>query len=476
MKNRILLLAAWIRARVSPLAVIVGALLVVCVATAIRAHRTEAQLAALQAQYGNAKLVQVSDEHGKKLGAVLLPQQAGDFWVNQTAASPFAIKDGSSVTRDTFETAHGRITAGGGGSDFKTVIGPCVGSETTTSCIYLIANAASASASNWFAQSDGSNSFLNSIGGSFYFYQNNTSPFARLFLTGAEFGDVSAAAPINLDWTTATAPTIKTGSAVTSLALGTTKAGATLTLAADAAANVEQFAGGTQNGVTLGANLATVGHMRTPNTFLWNARNNANTADVNVLKFSSNDTVRFGDAVNGPGAYVELNEPNAGVILGAFGGWTLLWDSSGLLATAGSVNIGTNHASGNTTTIIAGTGQSVIQASAMTAAGTGNTSIIGSMQFTTRTVTSSFTVDTTTTDNVIIVDTSGGTVTVTLPAPTNGRKLLIIDKKNSFATQHCTLAPHAAEKINGFGGSYVLTTAGYRGYVISDGTDWYTED
>jgi hypothetical protein len=106
-------------------------------------------------------------------------------------------------------------------------------------------------------------------------------------------------------------------------------------------------------------------------------------------------------------------------------------------------------------------------------AGTAITSITGALRLTTHTVATTYTVDTTTYDYTIFVDTSGGAFTITLPAPTNGRVLWLIDKANTFSSNNLTLARHGSEKIDFYAGSKVISANGFRGFVTSDGTDWY---
>ena len=144
---------------------------------------------------------------------------------------------------------------------------------------------------------------------------------------------------------------------------------------------------------------------------------------------------------------------------------------------ADTVNIGTNKA-GATLALQAGDARTFLSSTA-NGAGTAATTLSGSLAYTTRTVTASFTVDTTTTDNIILVDTSAGAVTVTLPTPTNGRILRIVQKNGTWSSLNLTIARHGSEKINGASGNYVSngTTSGGGGIgwitLISDGTDWY---
>ncbi len=102
-------------------------------------------------------------------------------------------------------------------------------------------------------------------------------------------------------------------------------------------------------------------------------------------------------------------------------------------------------------------------------------SIAGSLTFTTKTFSTTGTVDTTTKDLLIYADTSGGAFTLTLPAPTNGRILVIKDKKQTFFTNNLTLARNASEKIDGITASLVLSIDNQEIILTSDGTDWYTQ-
>jgi len=75
-------------------------------------------------------------------------------------------------------------------------------------------------------------------------------------------------------------------------------------------------------------------------------------------------------------------------------------------------------------------------------------------------------------DNAILVDTSGGAVVLTLPAPTNGRVLKVKDVAGSAATNNITINPHSGETIDG-GSSLVIADNWGSVDLISDGTDWY---
>lgn len=76
-------------------------------------------------------------------------------------------------------------------------------------------------------------------------------------------------------------------------------------------------------------------------------------------------------------------------------------------------------------------------------------------------------------DEVLLVDTSGGAVTVTLPAdggPKTGRALRVIDSTRSFATNACTLDGNT-KTING-AATLVLNTTDGGTEIVWNGTTW----
>lgn len=111
---------------------------------------------------------------------------------------------------------------------------------------------------------------------------------------------------------------------------------------------------------------------------------------------------------------------------------------------------------------------------------TGNNIFTGGFRLTTRNViTSSFTVDTTTNDCILMVDTSptgaNAAVSITLPTPTSGRTIFINDATNYFGTNNLTIVPGGGVKIDGSTSSVSISTSGWRGSVISDGTNWFLD-
>jgi hypothetical protein len=90
------------------------------------------------------------------------------------------------------------------------------------------------------------------------------------------------------------------------------------------------------------------------------------------------------------------------------------------------------------------------------------------------TTTATYTIDSRSTpDGEVWVDSSASVFTVTLPAPTPGRRLWIVDCGNSLATNPVILARHGSETINGSSASLLLVTSGARYEISSDGTNWW---
>lgn len=98
--------------------------------------------------------------------------------------------------------------------------------------------------------------------------------------------------------------------------------------------------------------------------------------------------------------------------------------------------------------------------------------INGGLRVTRRTTTASFAVDTTTTDYLILCSHSSA-ITITLPAPTDGRVLVIKDISGTASTNNVTIARHASEKIEGLAANFNFQTNWGVLNIYSDGTDWY---
>jgi hypothetical protein len=101
--------------------------------------------------------------------------------------------------------------------------------------------------------------------------------------------------------------------------------------------------------------------------------------------------------------------------------------------------------------------------------------LTGPVTGTTRNISTTYTIDSITPDYELYASTSGGAFSVTLPAPTAGRQLLLHDGGYSFGTSALTLVQHASEKISGVAASKVLSATGATYLISSNGTDWWVE-
>lgn len=178
-----------------------------------------------------------------------------------------------------YETTHGRFNSGGGGSDTKIVIGPIFGSETSNAGIYALAGATAPSASNWSFLGDGVNAFFNAPSGALAF---EIGASGKMTLTSTILSPI--------------VPTIRFDNSVSAGVFGTNAAAATLSLQADAAQNVLQLAGGTQNGVTMGANVATTGGVRFPTGIQVLARNPSNTGNNSIIYDDGGGVLYYGQS------------------------------------------------------------------------------------------------------------------------------------------------------------------------------------
>lgn len=87
--------------------------------------------------------------------------------------------------------------------------------------------------------------------------------------------------------------------------------------------------------------------------------------------------------------------------------------------------------------------------------------------------TSTYSVDSTSFDNVLALDSTSNAIAVALPPPTVGRILTFLDAKGQFQTHNVTVTHNAAETING-ATSLVLVINFSTCQIISDGTNWFT--
>lgn len=73
---------------------------------------------------------------------------------------------------------------------------------------------------------------------------------------------------------------------------------------------------------------------------------------------------------------------------------------------------------------------------------------------------------------IYLVDVSGGSITVTLPAPTVGA-IVVIKDTGSAQTNPIDVAPNGAENIDGTNANYVIDANFESDTFVSDGTDWF---
>ena len=135
-------------------------------------------------------------------------------------------------------------------------------------------------------------------------------------------------------------------------------------------------------------------------------------------------------------------------------------------------SFGTQNISQNTANT-ASFGATTITGALVAGSGTAVNTLTGSSSVTTRTVTTSFTVDSVTTDYVIFCRTLSAAITITLPAPANGRRLIVKDVEGNALSNNITLAPHSTDKIEGLNVSKVLANSWGSWTLVSNGTDWF---
>jgi hypothetical protein len=101
--------------------------------------------------------------------------------------------------------------------------------------------------------------------------------------------------------------------------------------------------------------------------------------------------------------------------------------------------------------------------------------INGGLSGTTNTITSAtYILDSVTTDYIVYTNSTSTAITLTLPAPTNGRILVIEDKAGTAGTNNITVNPHSSETINGKS-SFVISQNYGSIRITSDGTNWFIQ-
>ena len=98
--------------------------------------------------------------------------------------------------------------------------------------------------------------------------------------------------------------------------------------------------------------------------------------------------------------------------------------------------------------------------------------LIATVSETTRTVSSNYTVDASGADYEIYTNQSAA-ISITLPAPAQGRAIIITDLSGTAQTNNITIVRHGSENINGVAASRVCQTNFGSWRVVSpDGTNW----
>lgn len=181
--------------------------------------------------------------------------------------------------------------------------------------------------------------------------------------------------------------------------------------------------------------------------------------------YNGASTILFGPSVTVPSIFQVAQASVAGS--GAVG------VALNITAQAGQAATGATHNGGAGGNLILGGGSGGTSGSATAGIG-GVVSIAGGVQHQQITiVAATYSVDTnsTTSDYTIFVNRAGA-VTITLPAPTAGRTLIIGDISGAANTNNITISQHSAEKING-ANTYVLNLAWASVMLQSDGTNWF---
>jgi len=73
-------------------------------------------------------------------------------------------------------------------------------------------------------------------------------------------------------------------------------------------------------------------------------------------------------------------------------------------------------------------------------------------------------------DGFLLVDTTGGPVTINFPSAATARGIWVKDTKNNFQTNNCTLVPAGADQFENVASNFVLSAAGFGRLFRSDPT------
>lgn len=119
-------------------------------------------------------------------------------------------------------------------------------------------------------------------------------------------------------------------------------------------------------------------------------------------------------------------------------------------------------------------GSSIVAASSSTLNAQSNSTILldGYVQLQNRTISSNYSIDSSGSDNILLVNTSSAR-TLTLPSPTAGRFLTIQDSTGNSTINKITVSPHSTENINGANTSVTLSSNFTSWNFVSDGINWF---
>lgn len=105
-------------------------------------------------------------------------------------------------------------------------------------------------------------------------------------------------------------------------------------------------------------------------------------------------------------------------------------------------------------------------------AGTAVHQLNGGVRHTVRSISANTTLDTTTTDYIVLASSSSGAITITLPTATSGRKLVIKDSGGAAATNNITVQRAGGALIDGL--TTIILDENYQAVtLVSDGTNWW---
>ena len=180
--------------------------------------------------------------------------------LKETGAT-LTVEDSTNVARDVLDMAHGRITSGGGGTDYSVVIGPRPGAETSSGSLHILPHGTALTATNYQFAYDGAQSYFNNPSGGSLSFQIGASPYLTV---ATETVDVI---PPVIEWGTGvSSPTLKqvvaAGAAqpmlVQAQSAGGTNDGGSITVAGGAPAGTGTVYGSTVIGTPLNISELTI--------------------------------------------------------------------------------------------------------------------------------------------------------------------------------------------------------------------------